>query len=249
MLGDYLFKASNLSVLFFGALSLLSHGKTLSLSAEAAYAWTAYNYFQIPGNISGSRVDLEKGKAIPAYRIYADLELSENWSLRLLYAPLTAKYKTTPSTAISFDGENFGANDPLAITYKFNSYRASIIRKWGASNETQWRVGFTTKVRDAYINMSNSQKSNRYSNIGFVPLLFLGVWTPLNENFALSADIDGLAGGPGRAFDGRFQSEYKISDLHQISLGYRFLEGGVKNNKVNNFALFHFLYAGYTASF
>lgn len=222
------------------------NAKTLSLTAEPGAAWTAYNYFQIPGSGSGSRVDLGKGKVTPAYRIYADLYLSDNWSLRFLYSPLSVKYKNTPTSSVFFDAETFGANDPLSVSYKFNSYRASIIRKWGEENRTQWRLGFTAKVRDAYISVKNSQKSKRYSNLGLVPLIYFGVWTPLSETFALSADLDGLAGGPGRAFDGRIQGEYKISDNHRIALGYRFLEGGVKNDKVNNFALFHYLYAGYT---
>ncbi len=220
--------------------------KNISITAESGIAWTGYNYFQVPGTDPASRVDLGKGKGIPNYRIYAKVFLSENWSLRLLYAPLTVKYKSIPTSAVIFDGDTFGANEPLNIKYKFNSYRSTLIRKWGGDNETQWSLGLTLKVRDAHIELSNSQSKNRYSNVGFVPLIYLGVWTPLTDEWSLSADLDGLAGGPGRAFEGRIQSEYEITEKHRLALGYRFLEGGVKNNKVNNFALFHYMFAAYT---
>jgi hypothetical protein len=242
-------------IIYFSFLFILtsflsqSYAKTLNLSVEPGVVWTGYNYFQIPGSASASRVDLPKGKVLPAYRVSATFDISDNWSIRLLYAPLTARYNFTPSSAILFNGQSFGANNPMRVSYKFNSYRSSIVRKWGGENETQWSLGFTAKIRDAYIDLSNSNLKNRYSNVGFVPLIYLGFRTPITEVFAFSADLDGLAGGPGRAFDGKAQFEAKFAQRHKASLGYRFVEGGVKNEKVNNFALFHFLYAAYSIDF
>ena len=53
-------------------------------------------------------------------------------------------------------------------------------------------------------------------------------------------DIDGLAGGPGRAFDIALKLHYAINDHWGLSAGYRTLEGGADVESVYNFAWLHY---------
>jgi hypothetical protein len=52
-------------------------------------------------------------------------------------------------------------------------------------------------------------------------------------------DFDGLAGGPGSAFDSSEKSGYDLGDRWRITLGYRTLEGGAGVESVYNFAWLH----------
>ena len=82
---------------------------------------------------------------------------------------------------------------------------------------------------------------------GGVPLLSLAAeWSFMNRWQAI-LDFDGLAGGPGRAFDAAIKLQYDLTDRWRIGAGYRTLEGGVDNDTAYNFAWFHyaFLSVGY----
>ena len=52
--------------------------------------------------------------------------------------------------------------------------------------------------------------------------------------------LDGLAGGPGRAFDTSLKFGYDLNDRWQVTLGYRTLEGGADVDSVYNFAWLHY---------
>lgn len=211
---------------------------------EAGRTFGGYNYFRIPNTESATRLDLARNAAFYSYRIYAFVPLSEKWLLRVLYAPLKTKYTTTSGNAVQFNNTTFAANQQIETTYKFNSYRVSAIRYFNTGERGSLHVGFTAKVRDAYIDLSNGQTSSRRSDLGFVPLLnFGGDWN-VWRRFNLSGDVDALAGGPGRAIDGRVELQYMVNSWNYVALGYRVLEGGVKNSKVMNFAFFQTAYIG-----
>jgi hypothetical protein len=55
---------------------------------------------------------------------------------------------------------------------------------------------------------------------------------------------DGLAGGPGRAFDFFLGGRINITDNLSGKAGYRILEGGADVSEVYNFALFNIASAG-----
>jgi hypothetical protein len=59
-----------------------------------------------------------------------------------------------------------------------------------------------------------------------VPLLHLGADWRFAGPWHLLFDFDGLAGGPGRAFDIALKMRYEINDHWDLSAGYRTLEGG-----------------------
>jgi hypothetical protein len=55
---------------------------------------------------------------------------------------------------------------------------------------------------------------------------------------------DGLAGGPGRAFDLFLGTRLPITNHLAIKAGYRFLEGGANVDEVYNFTMVQFAVAG-----
>ena len=212
---------------------------------EGGTVWSERNSFQLPGDSSSTYQKLPSLGPVPGARLYATVNLNEQWHVRLLYAPLKLKYSYVPQSAVRFNGKNFEAGLPLDVRYKFNSYRASVIRKWQIQANHLLKLGFSAKIRDAYIDLSNSRESSRYSNLGFVPLIHVGWDWKFADLWTLSSELEGLAGGPGRAFDGRFDVAKSIDEKSKVSGGYRFVEGGVDTKKVKNFAFFHFFFLAY----
>ena len=73
-------------------------------------------------------------------------------------------------------------------------------------------------------------------NIGFVPLLYLAGSHQLNDRWRVGADLDGLAGGPGRAIDLGVSLTYALSSSWQVGAELRVLDGGADTDEVFNFA-------------
>lgn len=229
----------NLLLLFFLNLNLSLAAPPPSVRLEIAAATTGYNYFRIPNENANTRFDLPTGAWQPIYRAYATIPVSEKWVLRFLYAPLELSYAYSSASPSIFNNTTFAANTPLTARYKFNSYRASIIRYFEDSPLFNWHLGFSAKIRDAFITVSDSTTVLRKDDLGFVPLLNVGFDWKLLEKLVLSFDLDGLAGGAGRAFDGKLEVQYLAFEKMHFGLGYRFVEGGASVTATNNFALFH----------
>jgi hypothetical protein len=103
---------------------------------------------------------------------------------------------------------------------------------------TAW-VGGTAKLRDATIALAQGATSARKDDLGFVPLLHLaGEWR-FAPRWRLGLDMDGLAGGPGRAFDVAFEVGYDLSERWSVEGGYRTVEGGADVDEVYTFAWLH----------
>jgi hypothetical protein len=85
--------------------------------------------------------------------------------------------------------------------------------------------------------------------VGFVPLLYLGVDWRLARKWHLLFDVEGLAGGPGRAFDIALMPYFAIDDHWGLSAGYRTLEGGADVESVYNFAWLHYAVVSVTRRF
>ena len=179
----------------------------------------------------------------------ATLPVFEKWVLRFLFAPLEINYAYRSSSPAVFNNTTFAANTALTAGYKFNSYRASIIRYFDEGPAFYWHVGFTAKIRDAFITVSDGTTVLRKDDLGFVPLLNVGLDWTFVQDWILSFDLDGLAGGPGRAFDGKLEIQYLPFRKLKFGLGYRFVEGGASIVAVNNFALFHSVFLSSAFSF
>lgn len=235
----------------FGLLLVSLKARALSyLSVEGAAIWQTQNDQAIPGN-TGTRFSISDIKSGPfaAFRIYAGHSWDQH-ELRLLYAPLSVELDTTFNSPVNFRDSTFAANTPTTVFYKFNSYRLTYAYKLQPVGVWNWAWGFTGKIRDAEVKLTQGSLSKNKSNVGFVPLLHLRADRAIAANWLVRFDLDGLAAPQGRAFDLALFAERKISDTNLSAFtGYRTVEGGADNDEVYNFAWFHYLTFGLRGEF
>lgn len=230
------------TLLILGAPSLALSQAMLSL--EGDLTWQSKNNVRIPGNTGTlfSLTDLGKGPT-PAFRVYAGYTWSKRHELRLLYAPLIVNLNGRLGANTAFAGSTFAAATATSARYKFNSYRISYAYHFESSGPWQFALGFTAKIRDAEIRVSQGSTTASKANVGLVPLLNLQASRTLGDAWSLRFDLDGLAAPQGRAFDGALFLERSLAggsdSKFSVFAGYRTIEGGASNDEVYNFAWIH----------
>lgn len=240
--------ALTFSILFI--LMALNVEASSFVSVEGAWAWQTRNDQGIPGS-SGTRFSLSdiKGGPFSAFRAYAGYAWDQH-EIRVLYAPLSVDLDTSFNSPVSFMGKTFAANTPTSAFYKFNSYRVTYTYFLQPAGEWKWGWGFTGKIRDAEVRLSQAGLSESKTNVGFVPLLNLRASRSLGADWAFRFDMDGLAASQGRAFDIALLFERQISQTNLTAFGgYRTVEGGADKDEVYNFAWFHYLTLGLRGDF
>jgi hypothetical protein len=169
-------------------------------------------------------------------------------TLSVLVAPLTVKASGKIPTAVQFQDKTFGANTPLDAEWKFNSYRLTYRYDFARSEEIEFGLGLTAKIRDAKISLSGGGASSTKTDLGFVPLInFRFLWNA-SSTVGFLVEADALAAPQGRAEDVMAAVVLRLSDNYTIRAGYRILEGGADNDKVYNFSLFNYAVLGVTAT-
>jgi hypothetical protein len=215
-----------------------------SLRVEGGTLESKKNEIQIP-NGSGTQINLSD-KSGSYYRIEIE-NRNKQHQWRLLYAPLNIKYKYMADGTVTFKGATFAAGEKT-VEYKFNSYRLGYAHIWEDS-KLQPRLGVTGKVRDAFIEVRDSSQKARKSDLGFVPLLHAGLEYFISPKFSTDLEIEGLGSKQGRAIDARFEVRAHPGEKIDLSIGYRVLDGGADNKKVETFALFQYTYAAIKLKF
>ncbi len=218
-----------------------------ALEVEGGPVWQSRNDLQIPNDASGTRfslVDLVGSGPQPAGRLYLTWNVGRRHGLRALLAPLSFTETGTPTEAIDFAGETFQAGTPVEGTYKFNSWRLGYRYLLTDVERARLFIGFTAKIRDAKVELQQGGVSSRKTDVGFVPLLHLAADWRFTDSWRVVFDFDGLAGGPGRAFDVALKLGYVLTDQWTITGGYRTVEGGADVESVYNFAWLHYAVAG-----
>jgi len=221
------------------------------LSVELGPAWQTKNDQRIPGT-SGTTFSLSKMDPGPffTYRLYAGRKFNNRHELRLLFAPLQFEIKGQFRSPVKYIGSDFAAETETTAFYKFNSYRLTYAYHFDPISQWELALGFTAKVRDAEVRLTQGNKLERKTNIGFVPLLHFQARRPLFADLFFRFDFDGLAAPQGRAFDAAlFLERSFIAPAYTFFLGYRTVEGGANNDTVYNFAWFHYALGGVRASF
>jgi hypothetical protein len=242
-----------LSLILFQAVTAIAAdqdaGEKFYFELEVGPVWQSNNDVQLPGD-SGTRFsfkDLTGSGPFAAGRLAIGWDIQERHGLKFVVAPLRISGSGSFDKEVSFAGETFAADTSTDGNYKFDTYRLTY--RYLFFNTSAWRLraGGTILVRDAEIKLQQDDASASDSNVGFVPLLSLGVEWSFREKWSAIFDFDGLAGGPGRAFDVAIKLQYDLTDRWQMGAGYRTLEGGADNDTVYNFAWFHyaFILAGY----
>jgi len=213
-----------------------------SLELEAGPVWQSSNDVQIPNDELGTRFslkDLVGTGPWPAARVYFTWNINQKQSLRLLLAPLSYTESGVFDEEVLFAGAAYQPGVPTEATYRFNSWRLTWRYKLKNSDRWQLWIGATAKIRDAEIKLQQGDTTSRDTDVGFVPLLnFRADWR-FAEKWHAIADLDGLAGGPGRAIDLALKIGYDINERWSVTAGYRMVEGGADVDEVYNFAWFN----------
>lgn len=216
------------------------------IDLESGALFTGYNNVRIPGNtgtLFSMKSDLE-----PAPQAFLRLRLGytikSRHTLSLLYTPLTVTANGSCDRPISFEGLSFPASNELEGKYTFNSYRITYRYALVRKPTLEVGLGFTAKIRDAAISLSNENDFSSKTNVGFVPIINFKVHWKVNERTGLLLQGDALAAPQGRAEDVILAGTYALTDHFICRIGYRILEGGADNAEVYNFALFHYAAIG-----
>jgi hypothetical protein len=213
------------------------------IDLEAGPVWQSRNDVQIPNTDAGTRfslVDLAGKGPWPAVRLYLTWNINNRHSLRGLLAPLAYTETGLFTSLVDFAGKSYVPGAPVDGTYKFNSWRLGYRFRLLDRERLKLPVGFTAKIRDAKIELTQGSTTSKDTDVGFVPLIYLGVDWWFAKKWHLLFDFEGLAGGPGRAFDVALKLYYAINDHWGLSAGYRTLEGGADVESVYNFAWLHY---------
>jgi hypothetical protein len=216
---------------------------SFSLELEVGPTWQSRNTVQIPNTEAGTRFSLEDlvgSGPWAAGRVYFTWNLSRRHSLRVLAAPLSYTESGIFDETVNFAGATYEAGLPTEATYQFNSWRLGY--RWRFKDGERWNLwlGFTAKIRDAKIALSQGETSSEDTDVGFVPLLSFAADYRFADRWHLLFDFEGLAGGPGRAFDVALKIGYDFNDTWGLTAGYRTVEGGADIEEVYNFAWFQY---------
>jgi hypothetical protein len=223
-----------------------------AVELEGGAVWQSKNDVQIPNSEEGTRfslLDIQGSGPWPAARIYLTWNINPRHSLQALLAPLSITETGVLSSSTSFAGATFDAGVPTEATYRFNSWRLTYSYRFHQSTRWSWWVGFTAKIRNAKIELSQNDTSAAKTDVGFVPLLHLRGWYAFTPSWRIVLDMDALAGGPGRAVDASLKLYADIGERWSVSAGYRTVEGGADVDEVYNFAWFHYAVASLSYRF
>jgi hypothetical protein len=217
-----------------------------SLDLETGIPFQGYNDVRIP-NESGTKFSFKEdfelqGPVIPI-RLTLGYTFAEKNHFHALFAPLGLDYKGTAPFDIRFQQSVFPEMQMIEGFYKFNSYRLGYRRDVLISDRWTIGVGFTAKIRDAQVKLTSNGLSDQKDDLGFVPLLHIFAAYRF-DRWMIYLDGDGLAGGPGRAFDFFLGGRVNITDNLSVKAGYRILEGGADVSEVYNFTLINFAAGG-----
>ncbi|MFW5877660.1 MAG: hypothetical protein ACOCUP_00965, partial [bacterium] len=217
------------------------------IGVESGLVFEGYNDVRIPNESSATKFsfsdDFELQGIVVPLRITLGYTFSDKNHLILLYAPLDVSYSSSIPFDINFQNELFPGGQVIDGYYKFNSYRLTYSRDLIVRSNWIFRLGFTAKIRDARVQLTTEDQSAKKDDLGFVPLL--RIYTSYNlDRWNLFLEGDGLAGGPGRAFDFIFGSWYYLSGNFSLKAGYRILEGGADVDEVYNFTWINFVNLG-----
>ncbi len=219
-----------------------SDAQNISLEAETGLVWFSRNDVRIPneGGTDFNMLDLIGTGAVPYYRVSIYISIGERNTIRALMAPLRKIGTGSFDDDILFENTRFQAGVPVDGIYRFNTYRFTY--RFTFYNRNKWvlGVGAAALIRDAKIELIQADRSDKNTDLGFVPLLHIYAERGFGNRFSLILDAETLAGPQGRATDASLAFNTRFSDRWSLRLGYRILEGGADVDEVYNFSWINF---------
>ena len=219
-------------------------------SLELGSTTQSLNDQRIPGKggTKFSLTDFSKGP-FTSYRVY----VGHRWDrheIRALYAPFSINISGQLKNPTLFKSTLFSVATDTQAYYQFNSYRLTYSYALDIQSDWKYRLGFTGKIRDAEVKLTQGAVSESKKNTGFVPLINFQAQKDLTELYSLQFDLDALGAPQGRAIDlGLFIERNLEAPLSKLFIGYRTVEGGADNDTVYNFAWLHTLTIGIKGQF
>jgi len=215
---------------------------TLRLRVSALSSLQERNTVQIPNTDLGTRFSLKDAVGegpTNTVRVELNWMFKQRHGMRVLLAPLTISETVQLEQPVRFAGEQFTSDKMTQATYRFNSWRLGYHYLLRQSDASSLRVGATLKIRDAEIRLVQGDTVSFKDDLGIVPLLYVAGRYKLGNRWSVGADLDGLAGGPGRAIDLGLAVDFAISERWRVGGELRVLDGGADNDEVYNFAQFN----------
>jgi hypothetical protein len=236
-----------LSIFFILIIPFLIFGD-FDIHFEGGAVFCGYNDIKIPKN-SGTEYsfcdDLDYNTAFYG-RLHLGYKHKSKHYAFITISPLTLKAEGTLDKDLNYNGIIFYAGEKLISYYNFNSWRITYRYTLIKNDKLHFAAGLTAKIRDAYISVESPDKKEKFSNIGFVPIIHFSLDYKLNDLCGINLTGDALGSPYGRAEDVRFSFYYSITDKMKFDLGYRILEGGADVDDIEGFALFHYASLGFS---
>lgn len=214
----------------------------IDIKLLAGSSWQVKNDVQIPNSELGTRFSLADtvGEGpLTAVRLEVNWQVNDRHGIRVMLAPLEYEEQVEFEQPVNFKGGSFAANTPTTAGYRFNSWRIGYHYTVTDTPRTTFRVGGTLKVRDAEIRLEQNGIVRADDDLGLVPLLHLATERRFNNHWFVGADIDALAGGPGRAIDAGVTVGREVINHWRFGIEMRVLEGGADIDRLYNFAQFN----------
>jgi hypothetical protein len=215
--------------------------QAFGIGLETGGIWSSRNDIRIPSD-TGTEFDMTRltGSGPNFFaRVDGQWNIGDKHGLRVVLAPLEVTGTGNLPEDTEFAGEVFSSG-PTEGTYKFNAYKVTYRYTFVDRPNLRWRVGFTGVIRDANVELMQSDLRANDDDLGFVPTLHLSSEYRVAERWMLQFDFDGLAGGPGRLFDIAVKLDYAVNDNWRVGGGYRSLEGGADTDDIYSFGWFHY---------
>lgn len=215
--------------------------KPWMLELESGLTSARYNNSRVPKS-TGTNVDLagligKEWKAFGRVSLFYEDKARGTW--KLLYAPFRQSGSGTLAVTTNFAGQAFTPGAAEAA-YQFNSYRLTYRKPCKGG----WSIGGTLKIRDAEILLQQGAMVASERNVGFVPLLNIFGEGQIARGLMYEVELDGLAGGPGRAIDLSLRVKNQFGPNSTAFVGLRVLEGGADVPRVKNFAWVNYITVG-----
>lgn len=239
-----------LILLFLFSVVFISIKAQLSIEIESGVVFPGYNDVRIPNDPTQSTKfsfteDFEIQDPVIPIRLRLTYTFSKKNHLSVLYAPLSIDYAGVQDQDIRFQQTVFPSGEEIQGFYKFNSYRLTYRRDLVSSEKWTFGLGLTAKIRDARVQLKNTDNSAKKDDLGFVPLINV-LLSYQTSKWIFILEGDALGARQGRAVDLFLGTFYKVNDNILVKTGYRILEGGADVGQVYNLTLLNFASIGLT---